>query len=87
MLATFHTCTVPEIAQRRRTLRRWKDSFLTYFTTNRSSNGGTGGINGIVALHRRLALGYRNRDNDRLRTLIVAGGLTPWSSPKDRKAR
>lgn len=75
ILSIFHTCPVPEIARLGRTLRRWKDAFLAYFTTDRSNNGGTEAINGIIELHRRLARGYRNRDNYRLRMLLVAGGL------------
>jgi transposase len=75
ILSIFHTCPVPEIARLGRTLRRWKDAFLAYFTTERSNNGGTEAINGIIELHRRLARGYRNRDNYRLRMLLVAGGL------------
>ncbi|MFD0997601.1 transposase, partial [Pseudoclavibacter chungangensis] len=47
------------------------------FTTGRSSNGGTEAVNGIIELHRRLARGFRNRDNYRLRMLLAAGGLTP----------
>nr|WP_308203236.1 ISL3 family transposase [Georgenia satyanarayanai] len=71
----FHTCPVPEIARLGRTLRRWKQAFLAYFTTDRSNNGGTEAINGIIELHRRLARGYRNLTNHRLRMLLVAGGL------------
>lgn len=71
----FHTCPVPEIARLGRTLRRWKEAFLAYFTTDRSNNGGTEAINGIIELHRRLARGYRNLSNYRLRMLLVAGGL------------
>ncbi|WP_419760947.1 ISL3 family transposase [Microbacterium hominis] len=74
---TFHTCPIPGIARLGRTLRRWRSAFLAYFTTNRSSNGGTEAVNGIIELHRRLARGYRNRDNYRLRMLLAAGGLTP----------
>ena len=73
---TFHTCPIPEIARLGRTLRRWRAAFLAYFTTGRSSNGGTEAVNGIIELHRRLARGYRNRDNYRLRMLLAAGGLT-----------
>ncbi|MBN9199983.1 MAG: transposase, partial [Microbacterium chocolatum] len=40
-------------------------------------NGGTEAMNGIIELHRRLARGYRNRHNYRLRMLLAAGGLTP----------
>lgn len=74
---TFHTCPIPEIARLGRTLRRWRDPFLAYFTTRRANNGGTEAINGIIELHRRLARGFRNRDNYRLRMLLAAGGLTP----------
>ena len=74
---TFHTCPIPEIARLGRTLRRWRSSFLAYFTTKRTNNGGTEAVNGIIELHRRLARGFRNRSNYRLRMLLAAGGLTP----------
>ena len=77
ILATFHTCPIPEIARLGRTLRKWREAFLAYFTTERANNGGTEAVNGIIELHRRLARGYRNRDNYRLRMLLAAGGLTP----------
>nr|WP_246006232.1 ISL3 family transposase [Georgenia muralis] len=77
IVATFHTCPVPEVARLGRTLRRWKTQFLGYFTTNRASNGGTEALNGIIELHRRIARGFRNKDNYRLRMLLVGGGLTP----------
>jgi len=77
ILATFHTCPIPEVARLGRTLRKWRDAFLAYFTSDRTSNGGTEAINGIIELHRRLARGYRNRENYRLHMLLAAGGLTP----------
>ena len=77
VIESFHTCPIPEIARLGRTLRRWKDAFLAYFTTSRGNNGGTEAINGIIELHRRLARGFRNRENYRLRMLLAAGGLTP----------
>lgn len=77
ILATFHTCPIPEVARLGRTLRRWRQAFLAYFTTERANNGPTEAVNGIIELHRRLARGYRNRDNYRLRMLLAAGGLTP----------
>ena len=76
ILATFHTCPIPEVARLGRTLRKWRGAFLAYFTTGRANNGGTEAVNGIIELHRRLARGYRNRDNYRLRMLLAAGGLT-----------
>lgn len=74
---SFHTCPIPEIARLGRTLRRWRSAFLAYCTTSRANNGGTEAVNGIIELHRRLARGFRNRDNYRLRMLLAAGGLTP----------
>lgn len=76
LIGTMTSCPIPEVARLGRTLRRWKDAFLAYFTTDRSSNGGTEAVNGIIELHRRLARGYRNFTNYRLRMLLVAGGLT-----------
>ncbi|MDV8001438.1 transposase [Rhodococcus sp. IEGM 1408] len=75
VLATLPSCPIPEIARLGRALRKWKDSFLAYWTTDRSNNGGTEAINGLIELNRRLARGYRNRDNYRLRMLLIAGGL------------
>src|SRR5690606_12217392 len=77
LISTMTSCPIPEVARLGRTLRRWRDAFLAYFTTDRSSNGGTEAVNGIIELHRRIARGYRNFDNYRLRMLLVAGGLTP----------
>ena len=76
ILESFHTCPIPEVARLGRTLRRWRQAFLAYFTTDRANNGGTEAINGIIELHRRLARGYRNFENYRLRMLLAAGGLT-----------
>ena len=75
ILEAFYTCPIPEIARLGKTLRRWREQFLGYFTTDRANNGGTEAINGIIELHRRIARGYRNGDHYRLRMLLVAGGL------------
>jgi len=76
VLASFHTCPVPEIARLGRTLRSWSEQFLAYFTTDRANNGGTEAINGIIELHRRIARGFRNPSNYRLRMILAAGKLT-----------
>ena len=76
VVESFPTCPIPEIARLGRTLRKWKNAFLAYFDTARSSNGGTEAINGLIELHRRIARGFRNRDNYRLRMLLIGGGLT-----------
>ncbi|MGL5825477.1 MAG: transposase [Nocardioides sp.] len=43
----------------------------------RRHNGGTEATNGLIELHRRIACGFRNRDNYRLRMLLIGGGLDP----------
>lgn len=77
VLTSFRTSPFPEVARLGRTLRRWQDAFVAYSTTGRANNGGTEAMNGVIELHRRLARGFRNRDNYRLRMLLAAGGLTP----------
>ncbi|GAA2147908.1 transposase [Humibacillus xanthopallidus] len=77
VIDSFPSCPIPEIARLGRTLRRWRAEFLAYFDTARSSNGGTEAINGLIELHRRIARGFRNRHNYRLRMLLIGGGLIP----------
>ena len=55
--------------------QQWADAFLGYFRTGGANNGGTEAVNGLIELHRRIARGFRNRENYRLRMLLVAGGL------------
>jgi transposase len=43
-----------------------------FLDTDGATNGDTEAING---LHRRIARGSRNRDNYRLRILLIGGGL------------
>ncbi len=59
-----------------KTLHQWRQAFLAYFDTGRSNNGGTEAINDLIELHRRIARGFRNYDNYRLRMLLIGGGLT-----------
>ena len=74
--AAVVTCPIPEIRRLGTTLKRSRQAFLAYFDTGRASNGGTEAINGLIELHRRIARGFRNRHNYRLRMLLIAGGLT-----------
>jgi transposase len=76
LLDALPSCPIPEIARLGRTLKQWSKPFLAYFTTGRANNGGTEAINGLIELHRRIARGFRNRHNYRLRMLLIGGGLT-----------
>jgi transposase len=75
ILEVFHTCPIPEIKRLGKTLKQWRQAFLAYFDTGRASNGGTEAVNGLIELHRRVARGFRNRANYRLRMLLIGGGL------------
>jgi transposase len=75
ILASFGSGPVPEVARLGKTLKQWRTEFLGYFDTDGASNGGTEAINGLIELHRRIARGFRNRDNYRLRMLLIGGGL------------
>lgn len=75
ILAALPTCPIPEIRRLGKTLRQWRTAFLAYFDTGRATNGGTEAVNGLIELHRRVARGFRNRDNYRLRMLLIGGGL------------
>jgi len=76
VIASFPSCPIPEIARLGRTLKQWREPFLAYFATAGTSNGGTEPINGLIELHRRVARSFRNRDNYRLRMLLIGGGLS-----------
>jgi transposase len=78
VLAAFPSCPIPEIARLGKTLRRWREAFLAYFTTNGASNGPTEAVNGVIETTRRIARGFRNFENYRLRCLLSAGGHRPW---------
>jgi transposase len=76
VLESYTSCPIPEVARLGRTLTQWRSEFLGYFDTDGASNGGTEAINGLIELHRRIARGFRNQDNYRLRMLLIGGGLT-----------
>jgi transposase len=78
LIATFPTCPIPEVARLGRTLRQWRTHVLTRFEVDRISNGGTEAINLIIEKTRRLAHGFRNFENYRLRILLAASGLRPY---------
>jgi transposase len=75
VLASLSTCPIPEIKRLGKTLKQWRSAFRAYFDTSRANNGGTEAVNGLIELHRRIARGFRNRENYRLRMLLIGGGF------------
>jgi transposase len=78
IIASLPTCPIAEVARLGRTLRAWRTQMLAYFTTSGVSNGGTEAINLIIEKTRRLAHGFRNFTNYRLRILLAADGTRPY---------
>lgn len=78
IIDSWRSCPVPEIARLGRTLRQWRQQVLAYFATKGVSNGGTEAINLLIEKTRRLAHGFRNFNNYRLRILLVADASRPY---------
>ncbi len=74
LITSLPTCPIPEVARLGRTLRAWRSQVLAYFDTSGLSNGGTEAVNMLIEKARRLAHGYRNFGNYRLRMLLAASG-------------
>lgn len=74
MLEKYSDCPVPEIKRLCTTLKKWKEQICAYFKTDGASNGPTEAINGVIETIRRVARGFRNFENYRLRSLMAAGG-------------
>jgi transposase len=74
VIASFPTCPIPEVARLGRTLTAWNAQVLAYFDTHCVSSGGTEAINLIIDNVRRLAHGFRDFNQDRLRILLAASG-------------
>lgn len=48
-------------------------TFLAFFDTSGAPNGGAESINNLIEPHRRIARGFRNRENYVLRMFLVGG--------------
>jgi transposase len=66
---------IPEIARLGKTLRQWKPEYLAYWSTDGVSNGGTEAVNNLIELARRVARGFTNPNNYRLRMLLIGGAF------------
>jgi transposase len=62
----------PEVQRLGRTLRRWFEKICNYHLA-RVSNGPTEALNNLVKRIKRIAFGFRNFENYRIRALLYAG--------------
>lgn len=65
----------PELLTLGRTLKRRMSDVLAFFDWSNSANGPTEAINGRLETLRGIALGFRNQENYKTRSLIHAGGF------------
>jgi transposase len=68
-------CPVPEVARLGRTLATWRTEFLAGFTHPDVSNGPTEALNLKIKNTKRVARGFRNFTNYRLRLLLNHGRI------------
>ena len=78
VIATLHTCLIPEVARFGRALRAWRVQILACYATDGVSHGGTKATNLIIDKTRRLPDGVRALTADRLRILLAASGDRAW---------
>ncbi len=71
-----HHCTKrampPEVQKLGRTIKRWFDKLCNYHLA-RVSNGPTEALNNLIKRIKRIAYGFRNFENYRIRALLYAG--------------
>ncbi len=62
----------PEVRRLARTLRNWFDAIVAWHQA-RVSNGPTEGMNNLIKRVKRVAFGFTNFENFRIRALLYAG--------------
>ena len=62
----------PELRRLARTLGNWFDQISTWHQA-KTSNGPTGGMNNLLTRVKRVAFGFTNFENFRIRALLYAG--------------
>ncbi len=84
VIAECRESTVPELHRLARTLGRWRTEILAHHTTG-ASNGATEAVNLVVKKVLRVAHGFRNFENFRLRVLLHCG--VEWHTPPAARIR
>src|SRR4029453_1145736 len=69
--------TGPEVRGMARTLAQWREAILAWHTTG-YTNGPVEGLNSLIKKIKRVATGFRNFTNYRLRILLAVGACN-WA--------
>ena len=73
LISALRPCPIPELARLGRTLHAWREELLAAFAHPGVSNGPTENLNLKIKNTKRVARGYRNFANYRLRLLLNHG--------------
>jgi transposase len=87
LIAALRSCPIPELARLGRTLHAWREELLAAFTHPGVSNGPTENLNLKIKNTKRIARGYRNFTNYRLRLLLNHGRTHQDHSPTRIRTR
>ena len=87
LIAALRSCPIPELARLGRTLHAWREELLAAFTHPGVSNGPTENLNLKIKNTKRIARGYRNFTNYRLRLLLNHGRIHEDHSPTRIRTR
>jgi len=87
LIVALRSCPIPELARLGRTLHAWRDELLAAFTHPAVSNGPTENLNLKIKNTKRVARGYRNFNNYRLRLLLNHGRHREDHSPTRIRTR
>jgi transposase len=87
LIAALRSCPIPELARLGRTLHAWREELLAAFTHPGVSNGPTENLNLKIKNTKRIAHGYRNFTNYRLRLLLNHGRTHQDHSPTRIRTR
>jgi transposase len=87
LTAALRACPIGELARLGRTLHAWRDELIAHFDHPNVSNGPTENLNLKIKNTKRIARGYRNFDNYRLRLLLNHGRIHEDRSPTRIRTR
>jgi transposase len=82
-IAECRTSRVPELHRLAKTMTKWRKEILAHHTTG-ASNGKTEAVNLLIKKVQRVAHGFRNFQNYRLRVLLVCGNIKWETQPTAR---
>jgi transposase len=87
LTAALRSCPIPELARLGRTLHAWREELMAAFTHPGVSNGPTENLNLKIKNTKRVARGYRNFTNYRLRLLLNHGRVQENHTPTRIRTR